>query len=96
MWKKPGVAVAIDPTQLVIGLYVWLDVRWDEHPFVSNRFMVKTAKDVAVVQSLEVEGRLYYCAEKSTAVPLTDVDRSVLTSCHAARVISLDRVFIFA
>lgn len=69
MWKKPGVAVAIDPTQLVIGLYVWLDVRWDEHPFVSNRFMVKTAKDVAVVQSLDVEGRLYYYAEKSTVVP---------------------------
>jgi len=70
MWNKPGQPVPIDPSQVVIGLYVWLDVRWDEHPFLSNRLMVKTAKDVAVIQSLDVSGRLYCYPDKSTvAVP---------------------------
>ena len=69
MWKKPGTQVAIDPSQLVVGLYVWLDVRWDEHPFISNRLLVKTPKDVALIQSLGVAGRLYYYPEKSTVAP---------------------------
>lgn len=70
MWNKPGQPVPIDPSQVVIGLYVWLDVRWDEHPFLSNRLMVKTPKDVALIQSLDVAGRLYcYPDKSSTAVP---------------------------
>ena len=80
MWNKPGQPVPIDPSQVVTGLYVWLDVRWDEHPFLSNRLMVKTAKDVAVIQSLDVSGRLYCYPDKSTVpvpafvppVPATD------------------------
>jgi HD-GYP domain-containing protein (c-di-GMP phosphodiesterase class II) len=70
MWKNPGVAVAIAPSQLVVGLYVWLEMRWDEHPFVANRFMVRTAKDVAVIQSLGLEGHLYYYPNRSTVEPL--------------------------
>lgn len=69
MWKNPGAAVAIDPSQVVPGLYVWLNVRWDEHPFISNRLMVKHAKDVAVIQSLDARGRLFYFPAKSTAEP---------------------------
>ncbi|MDP4077107.1 HD-GYP domain-containing protein [Acidovorax sp. A1169] len=70
MWKNPGIAVAIDPSQLTVGLYVWLDMRWDEHPFIANRFMVRTAKDVAVIQSLGIEGQLYHHPDRSTAQPL--------------------------
>lgn len=70
MWKNPGAAVAIDPSQLTVGLYVWLDMRWDEHPFIANRFMVRTAKDVAVIQSLGIEGHLHYHPDRSTAQPL--------------------------
>lgn len=69
MWTPPGKPVPIDPSQLVEGLYVWLDVRWDEHPFLSNRLLVKNAKDVALIQSLDVVGRLYYHPEKSNATP---------------------------
>lgn len=80
MWNKPGQPVPIDPSQVVVGLYLWLDVRWDEHPFLSNRLMVKTPKDVAVIQSLDVTGRLYCYPDKSTTpipafappVPTTD------------------------
>jgi HD-GYP domain-containing protein (c-di-GMP phosphodiesterase class II) len=70
MWNKPGQAVPIDPSQVVVGLYLWLDVRWDEHPFLSNRLMVKTPKDVAVINSLDVTGRLYCYPDKSaTTIP---------------------------
>ncbi len=69
MWKKLGVPVPIDASQVVIGLYVWLDLTWDEHPFFSSRFMVKTAKDVSIIQSLDVEGKLYFYSEQSTAQP---------------------------
>lgn len=69
MWKKPGTPIPIDTTQLVVGLYVWLDVNWDEHPFVSSRLLVKTPKDVAIIQALDVIGRLYYYPEKSSSAP---------------------------
>lgn len=66
MWNNPGQPVPIDPSQVVVGLYVWLDVRWDEHPFLSNRLMVKTPKDVAVIQALDLAGRLYCHPDRST------------------------------
>jgi HD-GYP domain-containing protein (c-di-GMP phosphodiesterase class II) len=69
MWNKPGTPVPIDASQLVLGLYVWLDLRWDEHAFLTNRFLLKTQNDIAVVQSYNTRGRLYYHPEKSTARP---------------------------
>lgn len=61
---------ALDPSQLVIGLSVWLDMGWMEHPFLSNRFLIKTAQDIATIQSLPCKGRLYWVPAKSTANPL--------------------------
>ena len=63
-------AVLIDPTQLQPGLFVWLDMKWMDHPFLSNRFMVRTDADVAVLQSLGAGGHLYYLPAKSEVEPL--------------------------
>ena len=71
MWTKPGPGIPIDASQVVVGLYVFLDVRWDEHPFISNRLLVKTPKDVAIIQSLDSKGRIFCYPEKSS-VPLPD------------------------
>lgn len=71
MWTKPGPGIPIDASQVVVGLYVFLDVRWDEHPFISNRLLVKTPKDVAIIQSLDTKGRIFYYPEKS-ATPLPE------------------------
>ena len=70
MWKKPGNAIPIQPSQVVVGLYVWLDVSWDEHPFLTSRLMVKTAKDVSIIHAFNPVDRLYYYPELSTAEPL--------------------------
>ena len=69
MWKKPSTSVPIHASQLVVGLYIWVDMPWLEHPFLSNRFMLETAKEIAIVQALDTQGRLYYHPDKSTATP---------------------------
>jgi HD-GYP domain-containing protein (c-di-GMP phosphodiesterase class II) len=69
MWKKPDNPLPLNPSQVVIGLYVWLDLKWDEHPFFSSRFLVKTAKDVAIIKSLDIAGKFFYYPEHSSAEP---------------------------
>ncbi|MBU3739711.1 MAG: DUF3391 domain-containing protein [Rhodoferax sp.] len=69
IWNKKDGAVAIDPSQLTLGLFVWLDVKWSEHPFMSNRMLLKSEDDLAVMRTLDIAGRLYYFPSKSE-VPL--------------------------
>ena len=69
MWSKPGNPVAIDPSQVVVGLYVWLDIPWADHPFLTSRLMVRTPKEVAVIKASNPAGRLYYYPERSEVVP---------------------------
>jgi hypothetical protein len=63
-------AVPIDPSQLQPGLFIWLDIKWMDHPFLTNRFMVRKDADVAVLQSLGAVGHLYYLPSKSEVEPL--------------------------
>ncbi|MEY4267318.1 MAG: hypothetical protein RIS90_1853 [Pseudomonadota bacterium] len=65
LWDKAAGAVPIDASQLTVGLFVWLDLKWSEHPFISNRMLLKSADDIATMQSLNVAGRLYYLPDKS-------------------------------
>lgn len=69
MWKKLGTPVPIDASQVVVGLYVWLDLSWDEHPFFASRLMVRTAKDIAIIQSLDAAGKIFYYPEQSNVQP---------------------------
>jgi HD-GYP domain-containing protein (c-di-GMP phosphodiesterase class II) len=75
MWDKPEKPVAIDPSQVVIGLYIWLDIPWDYHPFLYNRFMVRDEKQIAKIRAVPFQGHLYYYPDKSkvTPIPLADV-----------------------
>jgi HD-GYP domain-containing protein (c-di-GMP phosphodiesterase class II) len=69
MWKKPETPIPIDVSQVVIGLYIWLDLSWDDHPFLYGRFMVRDEQQIQTLGTLKLEGKLYYYAEKSKAVP---------------------------
>jgi HD-GYP domain-containing protein (c-di-GMP phosphodiesterase class II) len=69
LWDKSAGAVPIDASQLVVGLFIWLDLKWSEHPFISNRMLIKTVDDIDTMQSLNITGRLYYLPDKSE-VPL--------------------------
>ncbi len=69
MWKKPGTPVPIEPSQVVVGLYIWLDISWVDHPFLTSRIMVSTEKEIAMIRAHHVEGRLYYYPDMSRAEP---------------------------
>ncbi|MER2540647.1 MAG: HD domain-containing phosphohydrolase [Azonexus sp.] len=73
MWKKPEKPIAIDPAQVALGLYVWLDMPWDDHPFIYNRFKISDAKQIASLRAIKSKGKLYYYPEKSSAEPLTHI-----------------------
>jgi len=71
LWSRSSGAIPMEPSQLAIGIYVWLDLNWTEHPFVANRFLVKTDNDIAILQSLDCKGRLYYFPDKGkSALPV--------------------------
>lgn len=52
------------PTQLRIGLYVYVDLSWMSHPFPVNSFEIKTGAQIATLQSLGLE-RIRYSPERS-------------------------------
>jgi HD-GYP domain-containing protein (c-di-GMP phosphodiesterase class II) len=68
LWSRPSNPVAIHPSQVVVGLYVLIDLPWDEHPFILNKFKVSTAKQLDEIRDLD-PGHIYYFPDKSTAAP---------------------------
>lgn len=69
MWKKPEKPIAIHASQVVVGLYIWLDMSWDDHPFLYNRFKVSDTKQIEAIRAISIQGKLYYYPEKSAAAP---------------------------
>jgi HD-GYP domain-containing protein (c-di-GMP phosphodiesterase class II) len=68
MWSRPEKPVAIDPSQVCIGLFVWLDMSWDDHPFLYNKFRVASDKQVTEIRALR-KGRILYFPNKSAVAP---------------------------
>jgi putative nucleotidyltransferase with HDIG domain len=44
--------LTISVDQLRIGLYVYLDVKWFEHPFAFNNFKIKSEDQIAIIHGL--------------------------------------------
>ena len=57
------------PSQLCVGLYVHLDLKWSQHPFPFSSFKIKTPDQIAIIQSLGLE-RVRIAPEKSDVQPL--------------------------
>lgn len=68
MWIRPENAVVIHPSQLAVGLYVWLDIPWDAHPFLYNKFRISSAEQIAEIRGLNLESVKFF-PNKSTAEP---------------------------
>jgi HD-GYP domain-containing protein (c-di-GMP phosphodiesterase class II) len=90
MWKRPEKPIAIHTSQVVVGLYVWLDMSWDDHPFLYNRFKINDAKQIATIRAIPIQGKLYYYPEKSSAAPgpVLDQPETVTTEDTEAPVAS--------
>jgi putative nucleotidyltransferase with HDIG domain len=63
----------VEKEQLCIGLYVHLDLPWMKHPFVSNRFKVRTERQLATLKRLNVK-RLRIDPARSDTLPLPRAD----------------------
>jgi hypothetical protein len=68
MWTRPEKPIKIHPSQLVLGLYVWIDLPWDAHPFLYNKFRISTESQLAEIQSLSLD-QIYCFPNKSTSSP---------------------------
>lgn len=55
--------------QLQPGLYIELPLRWNEHPFVLNKFRIKDAQQIMLIRSLGLK-EVWYYPDKSRAEPL--------------------------
>lgn len=54
--------------QLSVGLYVYLDLKWFEHPFAFGHFQIKNAEQIGVIRSLGL-ARLRYSPALSSVAP---------------------------
>ncbi|MFM2210412.1 MAG: hypothetical protein RIQ96_2055 [Pseudomonadota bacterium] len=69
MRTHPEPPVPIDVSQLVVGLYVWIDLPWTEHPFLTSRRMIESARDIALIRRARPHGLLYYYPQRSRVQP---------------------------
>jgi len=68
MWNKPENPIPIGNYQLRIGVFVWLDRSWKEHPFVYNKFRITTEEQLVQLQALGSD-RVYWIPSKSKVEP---------------------------
>lgn len=59
----------IKPSQLCIGLFVYLDVPWTDHPFTFSSFKIKSLEQIEIIQGLGLQ-RIRYSPKRSDSKPL--------------------------
>lgn len=65
----PDHPIPIDISQLVVGLYVWIDLPWTDHPFLTSRRMIESERDIALIRRARPHGLLYYYPGRSRVQP---------------------------
>ena len=87
----------ISTDQLYIGLYVYLDLKWFEHPFAFSHFKIKTEEQIKIIRGLGLT-KVRYNPEQSTLSPqpakAQAPDSPEETSPFIARALEAKRVMI--
>ncbi|MBT9523479.1 MAG: DUF3391 domain-containing protein [Dechloromonas sp.] len=92
----------IDVSELRIGLYVYLDLRWFEHPFALSHFKIKTEEQIRTIRGLGLK-RVRYSLDLSdrespdeTAAPAEPSARDevspVIAQALAAKKAMIERI----
>lgn len=92
----------IDVSELRIGLYVYLDLRWFEHPFALSHFKIKTEEQIRTIRGLGLK-RVRYSLDLSdrespdeTAAPAEPSARDevspVIAKALAAKKAMIERI----
>lgn len=72
MWTTPENPVPIKNDELRVGVFVWIDRSWSDHPFLSNKFRILDDKVLAQVKALGPKD-IYWIPSKSTVRPIAAV-----------------------
>ena len=62
--------ITIDTGQLQVGVYVFIDLGWMDHPFSLNCFKIKSEDQIGVIRELGIK-QIRYCPAKSDASPIS-------------------------
>lgn len=68
IWKKPEHPIPIGECLPQLGVFVWIDRPWSEHPFLYNKFRITTEEQLQQVLALGSD-RVYWIPSKSTSEP---------------------------
>jgi len=80
----------IDPDQLCVGLYVYLDLGWMDHPFTFSNFKIKNDEQLKKIKSLNLK-QIRYDPLRSDAEPLLPKTVQITPVKTAAAVIPKPR-----
>jgi putative nucleotidyltransferase with HDIG domain len=69
--------------QLGIGLYVYLDLKWFEHPFAFNNFKIKDEEQISIIRSLGLKRVRYDPARSDLKPQPAQVQQMTETSAEA-------------
>ena len=62
--------------QLKVGLYIYLDLKWFEHPFAFNNFKIKDEEQIALIRTLGLKQVRYDAARSDQRPPPAPVEKA--------------------
>lgn len=68
-WDPANKAEPIGDQVLQIGVYVWINRSWQDHPFFTNRFLIKTESELKTIKALG-SNNIFWVPAKSKVNPL--------------------------
>lgn len=77
--------IAVD--QLKVGLYVYIDMKWFEHPFAFNNFKIKDDEQIRIIRSLGLTKVRYDPARSDLQQPVKQTEQPAQAEAAAAPVL---------
>lgn len=77
--EQKSTSAYVAPAQLCIGMYVYVELPWTEHPFTFSSFKITSQDQITTLQSLGLDA-IRYNPTKSDAAPLNALAASVAKS----------------
>ena len=80
-------SVTIDTQQLQPGMYVYIDLRWLDHPFPLNRFKIKSEDQIRTIRALGIR-QIRYSPVNSDVPPLSTTQTTPSAPTHETPAVS--------
>lgn len=80
-------SVTIQTRQLQLGMYVYIDLGWMDHPFPLNRFKIKSEEQICTIRALGIQ-QIRYSPVNSDVPPLSAEPTATTVAPAVAPVVS--------